>query len=360
MKKLNESQLIEQARGLRDYLAQIDEAGPYTAGQQAPAAPTGNSFDAKLAQANAAAKAKGGRTGPVATKPAAPDPKGPGARPTGWMARFRGDDARWDTANAAKYNPDGTAKKPAVAKAPAAPKAPQAADPAPAQPGTPAAATSADAAKAAGAAMNAEPAAPAAQTGPWPAGSPQATAWAALSPEDQKWLGGADPTDQMILARAPNGGKPAAAPATGGQGASPAPAPAVPGVKAGGEVVDTRGGAQGQDEMEETGPVPGMPTPATDKAMDVERRLQASWERDHPGEKYNDPNQFGGITSAWDDDERGQQKYINRTKPGIVNTVKDKFGVDKPDPAYAPKVQEESVTFQNDELNRIISLVQHR
>jgi len=46
--------------------------------------------------------------------------------------------------------------------------------------------------------------------GPWPAGSPQATAWAALTPEDQKWLGGADPTDQFILARAPNKGKPAA------------------------------------------------------------------------------------------------------------------------------------------------------
>ena len=53
----------------------------------------------------------------------------------------------------------------------------------------------------------------------------KSAAWAALSPEDQKWLGGADPTDPYILARAPNKGKPAA-PAPGGAAASPA-APAV-------------------------------------------------------------------------------------------------------------------------------------
>jgi len=50
----------------------------------------------------------------------------------------------------------------------------------------------------------------------------KSAAWTALSPEDQKWLGGADPTDPYILARAPNKGKPAA-PAAGGA-AQPAPA----------------------------------------------------------------------------------------------------------------------------------------
>jgi len=109
--------------------------------------------------------------------------------------------------------------------------------------GTPAAATSVDAAKASGAAMNAPAPAPAVNNGPWPAGSPQAAAYSKMSPEDQKWLGGADPTDAAILSRAPNGGKPVAA---------PTPAPAVPGVTAGGGVVDTRGGIAGQDEMEES------------------------------------------------------------------------------------------------------------
>lgn len=79
----------------------------------------------------------------------------------------------------------------------------------------------------------AAPAAAPAATGtpnPWEGKDPaKAAAWAALSPEDQKWLGMADPTDKIILARAPsNGGflgslglgkKPAAAPA-GGQAAS--------------------------------------------------------------------------------------------------------------------------------------------
>jgi|688.fasta_scaffold165321_2 hypothetical protein len=45
---------------------------------------------------------------------------------------------------------------------------------------------------------------------PWANDPEKAKAWGALSPEDQKWLGGADPTDQFILARAPNKGKPAA------------------------------------------------------------------------------------------------------------------------------------------------------
>ena len=51
----------------------------------------------------------------------------------------------------------------------------------------------------------------------------KSAAWAALSPEDQKWLGGADPTDPAILARAPNKGKPAAtAPGAGTKPAAPA------------------------------------------------------------------------------------------------------------------------------------------
>ena len=239
MKKINESQLAARVNGLRDYLAQLDEAGPYTAGQPAPA-PTGNSFDAKLAQANAAAKAKGGRTGPVATKLAVPDPKGPGARPTGWMAKLRGDDARWDTANAAKYNPDGTAKKTAVAAKPAVTASAQAA---PAAPGTPAAATSVDAAKAAGSAMNTEPAPPA------PPAEKAADGGPAPTPEQLKWLGGANPNDPIILARM-RAAVPDAPAVTAS--AQAAPAAAVPGVKAGGEVVDTRGGTTGQDEMEES------------------------------------------------------------------------------------------------------------
>ena len=58
----------------------------------------------------------------------------------------------------------------------------------------------------------------------------KSAAWAALSPEDQKWLGGADPTDPHILARAPNKGKPAA-PAPGGAATKPAVAPELVGTQ---------------------------------------------------------------------------------------------------------------------------------
>lgn len=49
---------------------------------------------------------------------------------------------------------------------------------------------------------------------PWANDPVKSAAWSKLTPQDQQWLGGADPTDPYILARAPNKGKPApAAPA---------------------------------------------------------------------------------------------------------------------------------------------------
>ena len=50
-------------------------------------------------------------------------------------------------------------------------------------------------------------AAPSALPNPWDGKDPaKAAAWSALSPEDQKWLGNADPTDKFILARSPSKG----------------------------------------------------------------------------------------------------------------------------------------------------------
>ena len=65
------------------------------------------------------------------------------------------------------------------------------------------------------------PAPAAAAASPWANDPAKDAAWKALSPEDQKWLGGADPTDSAILARAPNKGKPAA------PAAAPAATPAM-------------------------------------------------------------------------------------------------------------------------------------
>lgn len=71
---------------------------------------------------------------------------------------------------------------------------------------------------------------------PWEGKDPaKSAAWAKLSPEDQKWLGGADPTDTIILARAPNKGQPAAAPA------APAATPVADAVAASGQPDDATG-----------------------------------------------------------------------------------------------------------------------
>jgi len=78
---------------------------------------------------------------------------------------------------------------------------------------------------------------------PWEGQDPaKAQAWASLSPEDQKWLGGADPTDQFILARAPNKGKPASTSAAAPAPApSPAPTPTADAVAASGQPNDATG-----------------------------------------------------------------------------------------------------------------------
>jgi len=45
---------------------------------------------------------------------------------------------------------------------------------------------------------------------------------------------------------------------------------------------------------------------------------------------------IGATTS----DGQGQTKYVNRTAPGVINKIKDKLGMDMPDPAYGPKPDE--------------------
>jgi hypothetical protein len=99
---------------------------------------------------------------------------------------------------------------------------------------------------------------------PWQATDPaKAAAWAALSPEDQKFLGNADPTDTAILARAPNKGKPAAPAAAPPAPAAGAPNPDQPAASDTGEVpgVTVQSGATPQTAApaaSDTGEVPGV------------------------------------------------------------------------------------------------------
>jgi len=44
---------------------------------------------------------------------------------------------------------------------------------------------------------------------------------------------------------------------------------------------------------------------------------------------------------AMNADERGQQRYKDRTSPGVINKVKDFIGIDKPDAAYGPRDMKE-------------------
>jgi len=100
---------------------------------------------------------------------------------------------------------------------------------------------------------------------PWANDPAKSAAWAALTPQDQKWLGGADPTDPNILARAPNKGKPAApaAPAAAPAAAAPAaaaPAAAAPAVGASAE--GNAGEAEAQAAMAAQSAAPAAAAPA--------------------------------------------------------------------------------------------------
>jgi hypothetical protein len=75
---------------------------------------------------------------------------------------------------------------------------------------------------------------------------------------------------------------------------------------------------------------PGYPTPAMDKQKQTHASLKQMGV--DPDKEYP-----GAVAGAYSKDEQGQKKYIDRTTPGVVNTIKDKLGFDKPDTAYAPK-----------------------
>lgn len=192
------------------------------------------------------------------------------------------------------------------------------------------------------------PTAPAAPKGPWPEGSPQDAAWQKLSPEDQKWIGQADPTDQMILARAPNGGKPAVQ-----QGARPAPA-ATQDMGDGSKITTAPNGQVAATNDDGTPYIPGS-NPNLPKNKATNQAAQPA-----PVSGSNDGSQIatgpnGQVAST---DSEGnpyvpgsnpnlpKNKAAAATTPNVNDIVKSKLG--------------ETTAFQNDELTRIVSLVQYR
>ena len=75
--------------------------------------------------------------------------------------------------------------------------------------------------------------------------------------------------------------------------------------------------------------------PNTDQQIATSRSLDKM-----AGQGYSAKNFPGAGTGAWDLDARGQNKYVDRTTPGVINKIKDKLGLDMPDPAYGPKPDE--------------------
>jgi hypothetical protein len=92
-----------------------------------------------------------------------------------------------------------------------------------------------------------------------------------------------------------------------------------------GDMEPVRGGKK---MGEAVGLDPNLKSPNFDKYNTMDRAQQA-----RTGKYEPDP----GSIAAWEKDVQGQAKYKSRTEPGIINKVKDTFGLDKPDPAYGPK-----------------------
>lgn len=76
---------------------------------------------------------------------------------------------------------------------------------------------------------------------------------------------------------------------------------------------------------------PALSTPTLDK---IAANKAAAVKRGDAGAQADYDKGFAG---AYSRDEQGQKKYSDRTAPGVINKIKDTFGLDKPDPAYGPK-----------------------
>lgn len=76
---------------------------------------------------------------------------------------------------------------------------------------------------------------------------------------------------------------------------------------------------------------PALSTPTLDK---IAANKAAAVKRGDAGAQADYDKGFAG---AYSRDEQGQKKYSDRTAPGVINKIKDTFGLDKPDAAYGPK-----------------------
>ena len=166
----------------------------------------------------------------------------------------------------------------------------------------------------------------------------KSAAWAALSPEDQKWLGGADPTDKFILARAPNKGKPAVAPATS----------AATGVGNPGEEAAAQAAA---DKMATTSAATGVGNPGEEAAAQAAADRTAAIGAGQDAEMADmgaamtaNAAQTAALASGAQDDVTGVDKAVaaNAAQPATATAAAPAGGAAaspaKPKPTPDPKV----------------------
>jgi len=103
------------------------------------------------------------------------------------------------------------------------------------------------------------------------------------------------------------------------------------------------------DEFRRSNLNPSMKSPASDKFKADLEKARAGGNKFYDTPEKEGP--FKGKTPAMilskdaeETDIAGQNKYRDRTTPGIINKAKDFIGYDKPDPAYGPKVTKEGRT----------------
>ena len=97
------------------------------------------------------------------------------------------------------------------------------------------------------------------------------------------------------------------------------------------------------DEVQDFGPGPGSPLDRAAGPFGVgPDRIPNTGVPDKKNYKAPLSDKYGWKpgSAAGGHDATGQQKYIDRTAPGVINKIKDKLGYDMPDTDYGPRPDE--------------------
>jgi hypothetical protein len=103
------------------------------------------------------------------------------------------------------------------------------------------------------------------------------------------------------------------------------------------EVSEDFGPGREGPNRNQAGPSSFNPDSANYKTPTLDKMHDYRWQKEKDTGKSQG---FDGFNGAADTDARGQQKYVDRTAPGVINKIKDKMGWDKPDPEYGPRPDE--------------------